>query len=171
MPQLITGCGEARIAAVENVDGTRIHDTPDVLAGYTDGKIIESVDVEVTTDQHRTEGIARAGDAYHRRAILVPQLIAGCGKARDAAVKNVDSARVGDAADILAWHTECEVLEPIVVEVAPRRGKGVGRRDVHPGNRQCGQKWEDKSNPRERATVTLSGIYKKLKLPPNSYFV
>jgi hypothetical protein len=72
VPQLIAGCGEAGVAPVQDVDGACVDEGPDVLAGDADGKIVVYIDVEVTTDQRRTEGITRAGDTYHRRAVLVP---------------------------------------------------------------------------------------------------
>jgi hypothetical protein len=126
VPPLIASRGETALAAIQDVDSTSVDVVEDIVARNTNGEIVELVDVEVAAGQRGAEAVAVLGEAFNRGAVLVPQLIAGCVKTGRTAVNDVDGAGIGSRADILARHTNREIVESIVVEVAARGHRRVG---------------------------------------------
>src|SRR5262249_28750197 len=126
--QLGAGGGETRRAAIDDADGARVRRAADFLPRNADGEIAEAVAVEVAGGERAAEAVAGLGRAAE--LALVPELVVVVGQARRAAVQDVDRAGVEDRPDVLARHTDREIGEAVVVEVA---GDGGGAEAIAAG--------------------------------------
>jgi hypothetical protein len=108
-------------ASVHHLDRARHRDCSDAVEGHTDREVVIGVAVEASGRERPSERVAFFGLVAHPGAVLMEDLIALVAQLGSAAVDDLHCSRACHGADALAGYANCQVVEPVAVEVAGRK--------------------------------------------------
>ena len=91
-----------------------------------DREVGKAVAIEIAGRQGVAELVVGLGCVQHAGNVLVPELIAGRGKAGGRTQKEIDRTGTGDRTDILCGNADRQVVEAVIVEIGGGRMGGHG---------------------------------------------